>query len=182
MLGRLLRVAAIVGVLWSWSSVALADPVSNAIANLTVHRGVFATHRVGNTLYFGGDFTHVAPRRNNTGSFVVLSPTTGGAVLTPRVSGVVESIVPDGTGGYYVGGRFSGVNGIARANLAHLLADGSLDPLFAPAPNNSVNAMVLVGSVLYFGGNFTSVGGQARTRLAAVNVGNGEACPRGHRT
>ena len=82
-----------------WSSVALADPVSNAIANLTVDRGVFATHRVGNTLYFGGDFTDAAPRRNNTGSFVVLSPTTGGAVLTPRVSGVVESIVPDGTGG-----------------------------------------------------------------------------------
>lgn len=38
-----------------------------------------------------------------------------------------------------------------------------------PAPNGDVNAIVALGSTIYFGGEFTSVGGETRNYLAAVD-------------
>lgn len=59
------------------------------------------------------------------------------------------------------------VDAEARSNLAHLAADGSVLP-WAPQPNNRVWALALQGDTLFVGGDFDSIGGAARGRLAAL--------------
>jgi hypothetical protein len=39
-----------------------------------------------------------------------------------------------------------------------------------PAPNSSVFALVVSGGTVYAGGDFTSIGGQARNRIAALDA------------
>jgi len=60
---------------------------------------------------------------------------------------------------------------VARSRLAHILADGTLDPAFAPDLNSGVNSLARVGSVLCVGGSFTSVNSQARGRGVAFDIG-----------
>jgi trimeric autotransporter adhesin len=90
--------------------------------------------------------------------------TTNGRVLTiARVNGVV-----------YVGGKFTEVidtNGtvLARNHLAAIsAADGHVLP-WNPGANNFVRALdvSIDGKTIYIGGDFTSLGGASRTRLAA---------------
>src|SRR5438034_337731 len=44
-----------------------------------------------------------------------------------------------------------------------------------PGANNTVRALAMRGSTLYVGGVFDSVGGVARSRIAAVDVATGSA-------
>ena len=107
--------------------------------------------RVGNTVYVGGAFSQIA---NRTGSAIVV-PSTGGAPQPgfPEVAGgSVTASVADGTGGWYLGGSFTNVGGVARPGLAHVRGDGVLDTAFAPGELGEVRALALVGKVLYAGG------------------------------
>lgn len=95
-----------------------------------------------------------------------------------------------GDGRLYVGGRFKGVGGIERHNLAALdpatggLADGfdpdANNPGFSPTAggrrpdvNGPVSALAVSGDRLYVGGDFTSVAGRSRVRLAALDAATG---------
>ena len=79
------------------------------------------------TTYIGGDFTHVGPF---TGGGVPIDASTGAAVATyPKVNGTVIACIPDGSGGWYIGGYFDKVGGVVRNNIAHILANGSVDPV-----------------------------------------------------
>ena len=110
---------------------------------------------------------------------------TGGGALTNATSGVVDTSFPnvegsvyasaaDGNGGFYIGGSFTHVDGIARNNAAHINADGSLDPTWNPNANSSVYAIAVSGSTIYLGGNFTTINGStARYYVAAVNNTDG---------
>jgi hypothetical protein len=53
-------------------------------------------------------------------------------------------------------------------------ADGTLDPAFAPQADQPVRALVLNGTTLYLGGEFTAINGLPRTGFAALNAANGE--------
>src|SRR5207253_2725231 len=113
----------------------------------------------GGITYIGGLFTQVGPR---TGPGVGIDATSGQSTGLPEVSGgsaVVEAVVPDGAGGWYVGGAFTRVGGLPRLNLAHIRADRVVDPRFHPDPNNEVAALAVSGSIVYAGGTFTSIGG-----------------------
>ena len=91
---------------------------------------VNALARSAGRVFLGGDFTRIGPA---TGGGVVLDPASGlRAAQFPDVRGIGFAVAPDGAGGYYVGGRFSAVGGVPRKNIAHVLADGSVDPAFAP--------------------------------------------------
>ena len=72
-----------------------------------------------------------------------------------------------------IGGAFSAVNGVARANIARLNVDGSLDTTFNPGSgaNADVRSVVLQpdGKVL-MGGAFTDVAGTPLNRVARLNV------------
>jgi len=133
---------------------------------------VFATALSGNTLYIGGDFTLVGP---STGGFVPIDATTGSVLAGfPKVTGVVYDMVSDGSGGWFIGGAFTTVGGLARSNLAHVLANNTVSP-WNPNSDSAVHAMAAVGSTIYVGGEFSNVGGQPRNRIAAVDAATGIA-------
>ena len=66
--------------------------------------------RSGNTIYLGGAFTRVGPR---TGGGAALDVVTGFAdPAFPDVDGIVDTVAPDGSGGWYIGGALSFVGGV----------------------------------------------------------------------
>jgi hypothetical protein len=152
------------------SSVADNDWVTNG--------PVYAMARSGNTIYLGGNFSQIGPR---TGPAVTFSGGSSTPDATfPQVSGAeawIRAVVSDGAGGWYVGGNFTHVGGVARAGLAHVLSGGTVDPNFAPsldvAHGSSAAALALSGSTLYVGGNFATVSGTSRDGLAALNTSDG---------
>jgi hypothetical protein len=138
--------------------------------------------RAGDTLYVTGDFTTAGP---NTGGGVPVDRVSG-SPRAPygRVAGRVAAVVSDGAGGWFIGGHFTAVEGVTRANLAHVLADGSVSPWNPSIVGEEgyveagglerraagVSALALRGSTLYVGGRFTSACGQSRRNLAAIDV------------
>lgn len=76
-----------------------------------------------------------------------------------------------------IGGDFTEVGGEPRRNAAAILADGRVDPTFAPEPDGIVFAVAAAedGSRVFLGGEFTSAGGAARQGLAAVDPSTGAA-------
>ncbi len=108
---------------------------------------VNAMVRVGGAVYLGGEFSRIAPR---TGSAFVV-PARGRAIEPIRAEvagGPVNAAVADGAGGWYVGGSFTTVGDTRRGGLAHVRADGRLDPVFAPPALGEVKALALAGNVL----------------------------------
>ncbi len=125
--------------------------------------------------YVGGDFTSFQPWA--TGKAARLS-TSDGAVDTafPAVSGgSVYTVAPDGTGGVVIGGTFSAVDGQPRSRLARILADGTVDPDFAPNPNSDVFTVAVTGTTVLAGGRFGTIAGQSRANVAAVDLETGAA-------
>lgn len=124
-------------------------------------------------IYLGGLFTQVGPV---TGSAVAVDLTTGATLAPfPKVSGTVNAAVPDGNGGWYIGGSFTAVGGQPRYGLAQVDSGGALSP-WGPElvnPGEQVRCLSLSGSTLYVGGTFTNLGGLSRTHLAAVDVPSG---------
>jgi trimeric autotransporter adhesin len=133
------------------------------------------------TIYLAGDFTRVGPV---TGNAVPVSATTGDLASTfPEVnSGDAGPIISDGAAGWFIGGSFSQIGGLARGGLAHILPDGTVDATWTtgltnPDNFNLINSLVLDGTTLYVGGNFSVIGGQNRTDLAALDTTDGSVLP-----
>ena len=152
----------------------LAAPVAQALSpapapTFMTNGPVYAVAPTASAIYIGGNFTRVGPW---TGPGVGIDPSTGKSTGLPKVAGgaqTVQAVRPDGSGGFYVGGDFRYVGGVPRNNIAHILANRSVDPNFNPGAAGSVSALAVSGSTVYAGGSFTSIGGQSRNRLAALN-------------
>ena len=107
---------------------------------------------------------------------------------TVQINGVVwsQTIVGDVV---YAGGNFStaqpagaaaGVNTVPRTHLlAYDIRTGDLITSFAPVLNGQVRVVTASpdGSVLYVGGEFTTVDGQSRSRIAAFSTATGALIP-----
>lgn len=108
---------------------------------------------------------------NTTGGGAAFTAATGALATFPHVDGNVSAIIPDGSGGSYVGGHFVAIGGIARQNLAHITANGTVSA-WDPRPNGPVEALHLFGQTLYVGGDYTRIGAGALARqsLAAINI------------
>ena len=75
--------------------------------------------QVGGRIYVGGSFTQAGP---NTGFGVALDPSTGvWAPAFPKINGTVLVAVPDGSGGFYIGGDFTRVGDRSRHNGARVV-------------------------------------------------------------
>jgi hypothetical protein len=140
--------------------------------------------RIGNTIYLAGLFSSVGP---STGGAVPIDRLSGAPRASfPRVNGVVHAVIPDGSGGWFVGGDFTAVEGQPHHNVAHLRGDGTVDP-WDPGvedveyvirsgtvnPIHTVSALALDGDRLYIGGRFEVVGGRPHHAIAAVNTVTG---------
>ncbi len=116
---------------------------------------------VDDVLYAGGNFEYLGPY---IGGGISIDAGTGawrGAL--PRVSGVADAVIPDGTGGWYVAG----------SSIARIRANGAVDLSWTPPQNfNFIWSLALDSSTntLYVGGHFTEVDGQPHSRLIAVDT------------
>lgn len=109
---------------------------------------------------------------------------TADALPTTQIDGVAWTQLIVGNR-VFVGGRFdnarpagsaAGVGDLPRSNLlAYDLTSGVLDPAFAPVLNAQVRSLAASpdGSRLYVGGDFTTVNGQSRNRVAAFDTATG---------
>jgi hypothetical protein len=164
--GALVRLALTVSIMC-----AAALPAGASAATVTLPRSTWVTNAsgqvrsiasVGNNIYIGGGFDYLGP---DTGTSVALSAGDGSIALPPlKGSAVVHAIVPDGTGGFYIGGD---------AYLVHQLANGSLDSSFKPKVNGAVDALALAGGRLYVGGDFTTINASTRHSVGALNTATG---------
>src|SRR5207244_4644718 len=108
------------------------------------------------------------------------------APLLPQANGGIFAAVPDGSGGWFIGGEFSTVGGLPRTNLAHIRADMVVDPGFSPNPNGTftndlkhrgIFALSRKQNTLYVGGVFTNIAGAAHSGLVAVDTATGALLP-----
>jgi len=123
--------------------------------------------------YIGGLFQIVGPATGNGAKLTTTS--TVPEMNFPKPNGIIYAATSDGSGGWYIGGNFSAVGTTTRANVARILANGSVDVTWNPAPNNTVNTIAVDGNDIYIGGAFTSIGGQTRNRIGKVNNTTGTA-------
>lgn len=126
----------------------------------------------GSKVYIGGSFDYIGP---NTGGGAAVNPVNG-QLATPRFSyvhGDVKTAVSDEKGGWFIGGKFTSVQGAARHGLAHILSDGTLDPdwVFNTEKSGtfgSVGSLVVHDGVLFIGGHFDKIGGINKNYFAGI--------------
>jgi WD40 repeat protein len=173
--------AGLVACVVAWVLVAAAPAAaeqlgSSPIGNYVTNGRVLAEATSAGSVYLGGNFTQVGPR---TGPAAAIATASAQAVTpVPQVSGrgeEVDATLPDGSGGWYIGGSFTHVGGVSRSNLAHIGADGSVDPSFAPEPTGKVFALAMSadGTRLYVGGAFAQISGQSQSYLAELSPVSG---------
>src|ERR1051326_3561905 len=130
-------------------------------------RAIAATEQ---KIYIGGSFAHVYP---NTGGGAPIDPVDGHARPGfPRIDGLVIIAVSDGSGGWFIGGEFTAVGGLPRANLAHILSSLAVDG-WNPSTNGLVSAIAVTATRVYVGGAFSSVNGTARSNIAGLKRATG---------
>jgi hypothetical protein len=150
---------------------AIADPVTAPVETWVPDGEVKAVAVSGSTAYIGGNFSRIAPY---TGSSALFNATNGELEKPwPEVNGVVNDVIPDGIGGWYLGGDFKTVGGLQRIDLAHVLAGGSVDLNFAPSTNGEVRALAFDGATLFAGGEFSQANAASRGNLAGFNPATG---------
>ena len=130
-------------------------------------------------VYAGGEFTTVGALAR---SYVAaLDPVTGAPTAwDPRANARVQDLAI-GSGVVYVAGSYTVIATLNRSGLAAIDAVTGLATNWDPAPSTSVpmsgmvTALCPSGAKLYVGGDFTIIGGQARSHLAALDTNVGFA-------
>jgi hypothetical protein len=127
--------------------------------------------------YIGGNFTKVGLYTRNRLARILAD---GSVDLNwnPGANGRVRTIAVNGSE-IFVGGEFTSVGGKTRKYLAKLNnTNGNADENWNPAMRNTeefINTIAVSGDVIYVGGFFTFIGGQAINNLARLNNTNGNA-------
>ena len=171
MLARVLIAIAVALISTTVTPAAFADAVTEPRATWVPDGEVKALAISGSTAYIGGNFSRIAPY---TGSSALFDASTAGLKDPwPEVNGVVNAIVSDNAGGWYLGGDFTSVAGVARTDLAHVLPDGTLDPNFAPTTNGLVRALAAGTDTVFAGGEFSAANGASRGNLAGFSAATG---------
>ncbi|MBI5530990.1 MAG: hypothetical protein HY918_05865 [Candidatus Doudnabacteria bacterium] len=159
---------------WSFG-VALTECFADSkywIPNATI----WSTAKNSTTLFLNGDFSYIGPNNGHAAMFDKSSFALSGTV--PKIdNGSVQKIISDGSGGWYLGGDFTKVNEQYIPGLIHVLSDGSLDTGFNAhmVMGEKVVSLLLDGSTLYVGGQFTRIGGKQRFGVAALSASTGLA-------
>lgn len=130
-------------------------------------------------IYVGGRFCSIGGQVRN--HIAALDAATG--ILTewdPSADGPVHALTLSGAN-LYVGGEFATIGGQARNSIAAVdTMTGNTTPWNPNAGTDAlygaqVFALAVSGPTIYAGGVFTSIGGQTRNYLAALDVATGLA-------
>lgn len=128
-------------------------------------------------VYAGGGFAKVAGDAHPLvvrldGTSGALDPSWSPSVDAGPGSGEVRAIAVD-AGAVYIGGSFSHVNGIARANLARLTAAGTLDAQNVATTNGAISRIAIDGDAIFIAGTFLV----PRERVARLHRADGSFDP-----
>ena len=126
-------------------------------------------------VYIGGSFSKVGDSTRT--NLAHITSTYQVDAWKPDPSSYVNALVLD-NGKLYVGGGFIRIAGVYTTykNAARFdVSDGSLDTAWHPQPNNLVKAILINGSDIYIGGDFSMVASDSIQHLAKVNNTDGSA-------
>lgn len=153
------------------------DPVFNPSANSGVY--ALAVDAAGH-VYAGGRFTSVGgqPRER----LVKLDGVSGAVdpIWNPGADDEVGALAVDTSSHVYAGGAFTAAGGQARNRLVKLDGggSGSADAAWNPGADRYVRALAVDGAGhVYAGGDFATIGGVARERIARLDGGSGAVDP-----
>lgn len=126
-----------------------------------------------NTIVAGGVFNAYVWNGQTypVNNVVAFDATTGAPVTSfrPNVDGEVLTVAFSCTGvDVFIGGSFHHVNGITRNYAAKLSLSTGAPISWNPNPNHTVESIALLRGHLIVAGNFTSIGGVARSNIASV--------------
>ncbi len=128
------------------------------------------------TLYIAGSFTNANGNAITNICALKLSDVSI-APFSPAVSGRITSICLSSDGSnIFIGGDFSSVNGVSRMRLAKIKTTSSEVISTFNVPLNGIPYKLMLnqaGTILYLCGEFTTVAGQSRKYLAAINADTG---------
>jgi trimeric autotransporter adhesin len=133
-------------------------------------------------IYAGGDFAGASSIGGQTRNHIAALSGSNGSAFNwdPNANGVVRALAVSGST-VYAGGDFSGAGSIGGADRNHIAAfDGNGNApgnatSWDPDANGNVEALAVDGSTVYVGGDFGSIGGQSRNRIAGLDAGTGNA-------
>jgi trimeric autotransporter adhesin len=164
---------------------ALDATTGNALAwNPDANYGIYSLAVSGTTVYAGGDFTSIGGQSRNR--IAALDATTGNVTSwDPNANGIVQSLFVSGTT-VYAGGVFYIIGGQSRSCIAALDATTgkatSWNPNAYGPPQGPglpyfiyVSSLAVSGATVYAGGEFTTIGGQSRKGIAALDATTGNA-------
>lgn len=141
---------------------------------------VYALSVDSNGIYVGGAFSQAGassatmlPRSR----LAKLSRSTGSvdASWNPGANGAINALALDGLGGLIVGGSFSTLGGVPRANLGRVFVDGigGADTAWIANADRQVRALLVVADALYVGGDYFNIGGASRIFLSKLALNGG---------
>lgn len=115
---------------------------------------VYDMARGNGLIYVTGNFDYAGKRFVPYGHTLNLTDGQLDGYL-PLPDGPVNSVVSDGTGGWYLGGSFQHIGDSARSGLAHIDANSQVTSFFHnKAVDGSINEISLQNNQLYVAGNF----------------------------
>lgn len=142
-----------------------------------INGSVLASAQKGDTIFIGGGFTKFANMDSVVQYGTPLDLVTAGYnAAWAKPNGIVSVVIPDGSGGFYLGGEFTKVAGQDRSHIAHINNTGILTQQLAGVTlSDFVYALAFKNNILYVGGAFTLAGditlpGVTRNRLAAFDI------------
>ena len=150
-------------------------PSGGGAVNYPTHVSALAVF--GSTVYAGGLFTMVGGETRN--NVAAIDAVTGAATSwNPNADGYVFDLAVSGST-VYAGGYFTSIGGQSRNHIAALDATTgtatSWNPNAGGGLATTVVSLAVSGSTVYAGGNFTSIGGQPRNGIAALDSTTGMA-------
>ena len=167
------------------NNIAALDAATGAATawNPNANNAVYALALSGSTVYAGGNFTTIGGQTRNliaaldaaTCAATAWNPNATGDLYYPTVRALAVS-----GSTVYAGGWFTHIGGQARNCIAAL--DAVTGAATAWNPNlsgvssaSTVYALAVSGSTVYAGGDFTTIGGQTRNNIAALDAATGGA-------
>lgn len=164
-------------------TVAVTSPAHASVAatpddTATVGGSVYALAAAGDRTIIGGRFTRVGTRpRDNVGA--VRPDGKVDPAFVANTDGKVEALAVSADGAtVFIGGTFTTVNGVARANLAAVdSTTGAVIPGWSADTSGSgptVMALAVKDNRLYVGGRYNGIDGTGRSKLAALDATTGD--------
>lgn len=167
------KLIAIFSLFSSLSFAQISPTLNNALKPVNGYVFTAAVDTPGNRLFIGGSFRAYDPYFT---SFVKASGVNLNEDRSwPMIKGGgVNVVIPDGSGGVYIGGSFDMVGGQTRRGIAQINSLGNVTTFAADVNvGGIVYDLLLNAGVLYAGGTFMDINAMPRNNMAALNPSTG---------